>query len=237
MTQKVFNPLIYSLLACLIAMAVALLVASALRKSIPDAWNRLREFLDAWFSFIPESLRKSISTIVGVGGGFVAIVVLSFVLALLGRIFLPPLSVVADFVSVKNAQWAREHPTEWRKFRKEFERRCAAWEQANPSPAGKAKSDHLPDCKARATVRLLTATEAVTMGSVLMLVAAFLDLRTKRFRKRGQAVLSIGIAVLLSGVLIWSNLTFKHVERTVRNNEKLGAGKAGLPTSLPPGYR
>jgi hypothetical protein len=219
--------LLYVGLGLIGALPLFLLVASARCQSLGTARRGTMKFLEEWGGIAPKSLREWVRTAIGSSVSFAFLVALAFTFNLLGDAVMPAFSRPFGYFGSHHVAWSEEHRFDWETFRETMK---SQWVLGHPGedlrqPAAfeKFKNDRGKE--------LVRVPRTLVIFSLLLIPAGLLDLRSKRFRRRGLALLSIGCLSFFLFSIIWTNRKAHYIREVMTANETLGHAKVALPLS------
>jgi hypothetical protein len=187
-------------------------VAAIRHKPFGDARQETETFLRDWAGIAPEALRGWITRAFGFASGFVLIVLLAYGFNELGDNTMPYVAAPVRHFGNDLTRWSFEHRTEWKRFRDQFR---DEWQREN---SGRNFKDFKTNVLDKWQVR---AARTLFYFSVLLVTGAFFDLGSRAFRKRGLALLLLGLAASLITLDDWTGRKAHYVNELRVQNRAL----------------
>jgi hypothetical protein len=209
------------------ALPVFFLVASARCQSLRTARQSTMKFLEDWAGLAPEALKEWTRRAIGSSVGFAFLVALAFTFNYLGDHSMPAITRGFGYFGSQQVAWSEEHRPEWEKFKEDLRTRWVLThpeeDLSQPAAYEKFKND-----RGKESVR---APRTLVVFSLLLIPAGLLDLRSKRFRRRGLTLVVVGCLSFFLFSLVWVNRKAHYVREVIVANESLGKAKVAVPAS------
>lgn len=220
--------LCYAALGLIGALPVFFLVASSRCQNLYAARQSTMEFLKDWAGIAPKALREWIRTRTAIGSsfGFAFLMALAVSFNFVGDHSMPVIARSFGYFGSPEVEWSEEHKPQWKQFKADLRDRWTIVHREdmnNPVVFEGFKNDH-----GKESVR---ASRTLVIFSLLLIAAGLLDLRSKRFRRRGLGLLSIGFFSFFLFSIVWVNRKEHYIYEVIIANQSLGKAKVAIPAS------
>ena len=210
----------YSIIAVIGAMPLFFLVAAAMRISVKRAKKISLQFLEDWAQVAPEAIQGAVSSILGFATGFALLVALTFGFDKVGDEIMPHISGVFGYGGSQIVAWSVNSRSDWQRMRDDYRER---WEAQNQ---GRTWEEH----KNELEKRQVRGARTLFFFALLLIIAGGLDIFSARLRKRGLALLLIGVVATSACLIWWVGRKEHYIGEVVRLSVRLNPPLCPLAT-------
>ena len=213
---------LFPILAVVGAVPLFFLVASAMRMSLQQARETTLEFLNNWAKITPLATRRIISSILGYSTGFALLVALAYGLNGIADNTMPFFSRLVGHFGNRIVIWSVEHEKDWKDFRGKFAEKWES-EKVKENPDAKETANEMwEEFKTKELDKWqVRFTRTLFFFSLLLVIAGLIDALSRRYRKRGVALLIVGLVSTTLCLNYWVYRKAHYIDRIRFENRQL----------------
>jgi hypothetical protein len=186
-------------------------------------------FLDRYAAIVPQGYQAVVKITVGATSGFLFMIAAALFANVVGEQIAPPLASVFGYFGHTQTAWVSEHKKEWRRYSRGVQDN---WIEAQKAHDTKDRDTaeyrkRFLDKMEKTDVR---TPRTLLVFALLLPMAALRDLLGHRYRKRGIALLLVGLPMAIALNAAWAQKKEVFISNVLSAN-----AESASPLSIPAG--
>jgi hypothetical protein len=207
---------------------VLLFIASLGRWTVGEAHRKSLHWLGSWGGLAPRALSRRLALLSALSLVLAVLFGMAVFLKTEGAEAMPQVSKLVGYFGERGTAWTVEHRDDWERFRNDFR---AAWSRRHLGSDLEHAGDVWEDWLYDHGLRGIHAAAILFLYGALVLLAGAVDVLNSGIRRRGSALVLLGLLSLLFFTWVWVVSQAHLVDAVLQANAGLGKDAVRVPST------